>query len=88
MLPSQQLLAKVSEEIMSVPNRQKESKRGVHYGLFLLGYKSGLRVSEAVSFDLANKNKQGLYRIKKPKGKKERFVYISKPVIKELKKLN
>ncbi|CAH1759998.1 7580_t:CDS:2 [Entrophospora sp. SA101] len=58
---------------MSISNRQKESKREVHYGLFLLGYKSGLRVSEAVSFDLANKTKQGLYHITKTKGKKERL---------------
>ncbi|CAG8577775.1 8369_t:CDS:2 [Ambispora gerdemannii] len=46
--------------------------------LLLLG--SGLRVNEAVSFDLANKTKKGLYRINKPKGKKERFVYVSKEV--------
>jgi integrase len=88
MLPSLQLLEKVSQEIRSVPNRKKESKRRVHYGLFLLGYKSGLRISEAVSFDLATKDKQGLYRIEKPKGKNERFVYIPKEVIRELKKNN
>ncbi|MEG7979074.1 MAG: hypothetical protein NY202_04150 [Mollicutes bacterium UO1] len=88
MLPSLQLLEKVGREIMSVPNRRKESKRGVHYGLFLLGYKSGLRISEAVKFDLTSKTKQGLYRIEKPKGKKERFVYIPKKVISELRKSN
>ncbi|KLL04862.1 MAG: tyrosine recombinase XerD [Mycoplasmataceae bacterium RV_VA103A] len=88
MLPSQQLLEKVNGKIMSVPNRKKESKRKIHYCLFLLGYKSGLRISEAVHFDLATKNKQGLYRIKKPKGKKERLVYIPKKVIRELKKHN
>ncbi|CAH1760967.1 6280_t:CDS:2 [Entrophospora sp. SA101] len=71
---------------MSIPNRQKESKRGVHYGLFLLGYKSGLRISEAVRFDLATKTKHGLYRITKPKGKKERFVYVPKKIIRELRK--
>jgi hypothetical protein len=88
MLPSLQLLEKVSRKIMSVPNRKKESKRRIHYGLFLLGYQSGLRVNEAVSFDLTNKNKQGLYKIERPKGKKERFVYIPKKVIGELKKSN
>jgi len=88
MLPSLQLLEKVSKEIMSVPNRKKESKRRVHYGLFLLGYKSGLRISEAVSFDLTNKTMKGLYRIKKSKGKKERLVYIPKQVIRELRKQN
>jgi site-specific recombinase XerD len=88
MLPTQQLLEKVSERIMSVPNSRKESKREVHFCLFLLGYKSGLRVSEAVNFDLASKTKKGLYRIIKPKGKKERLVYIPKEVIKELRKNN
>ena len=88
MLPSLAVLERIGEEIRSVPNRRKESKRRVHFCLFLLGYKSGLRISEAVKFDLARKNKQGLYRIEKPKGKKERFVYIPKEVIKELKKSN
>ena len=88
MLPDLQLLEKVSRKIMSVPNRRKESKRGVHFGLFLLGFKSGLRVNEAVNFDLNTKTQKGLYRISKPKGKKERLVYVSKEVIRELKKSN
>jgi len=88
MLPTQQLLEKVRRKIMSVPNRKRESKRGIHYGLFLLGYKAGLRVSEAVKFDLASKAKRGLYRIERPKGKKERLVYIPKKVIRELRKNN
>jgi len=88
MLPSLAILEKVNRRIMSVPNRKKESKREIHYCLFLLGYKSGLRVSEAVKFDLANKTRQGLYRIERPKGKKERLVYIPKQVIRELKKHN
>ncbi|CAJ0629813.1 15418_t:CDS:2 [Entrophospora sp. SA101] len=86
MLPSLAILERIGKEIMSIPNRQKESKRGVHYGLFLLGYKSGLRISEAVRFDLATKTKHGLYRITKPKGKKERFVYVPKKIIRELRK--
>ena len=73
---------------MSVPNRRKESKKGVHYGLFLLGYKAGLRVSEAVSFSLENKTPNGLYKIERPKGKKERLVYVPKKVIGELRKNN
>ena len=88
MLPSCQLLEKVSQEIKKVPNRRGESLRKVHYGCYLLCHKSGLRVSEAVSFDLANKTKKGLYRIEKSKGKKERLVYIPKQVIRELKKHN
>jgi site-specific recombinase XerD len=53
-----------------------------------LGQKAGLRVSEAVNFDLSTKTKKGLYRIEKPKGKKERFVYVPQPVINELKRNN
>jgi len=88
MLPSLQLLEKVSKEIKRIPNRRGEHLRKVHYGCYLLCHKSGLRVSEAVSFDLANKVRQGLYRIDKPKGKKERLVYIPKKVIRELRKNN
>lgn len=88
MLPSLQLLEKVSRKIRSVPNRKKETKRGIHFCLFLLGYQSGLRVNEAISFDLVNQTKKGLYRIEKPKGKKERLVYIPKKVIRELRKNN
>ncbi|MCE8163667.1 MAG: tyrosine-type recombinase/integrase [Candidatus Moeniiplasma glomeromycotorum] len=88
MLPSWQLLEKVRKKIMSVPNRRKETKREIHYGLFLLGYKSGLRINEAVKFDLSNKTRRGLYKISKCKGKKERLVYIPKKVIRELKKSN
>ena len=88
MFPSLQLLKKVSREIMSLPNRRKESKRKIHYGLFLLGYKSGLRISEAIKFDLKAKTRKGLYRISKPKGKSERLVYVPKEVIRELKANN
>jgi len=88
MLPSQELLEIISRKIKNIPNHRKESKRKIHYCLFLMGYKSGLRVSEAVSFDLGNRTKRGLYRISKTKGKKEQLVYIPKEVIRELRKHN
>ena len=88
MLPTQQLLKKVSKEIQNIPNKRGEHLRKVHYGCYLLCHKSGLRVSEAVSFNLANRTEKGLYRIERPKGKKERLVYIPKKVIGELKKQN
>ncbi|KLL04190.1 MAG: tyrosine recombinase XerD [Mycoplasmataceae bacterium CE_OT135] len=53
----------------------------------MLGHKAGLRVSEAINFDLSAQERNGLYRIKS-KGKKERFAYIPKQVIKELKRNN
>jgi len=88
MLPSQELLKQISRKIKNIPNHRKESRRKIHYCLFLLDYKSGLRVSEAVSFDLTSKTRQGLYRVERPKGKKERLVCIPKKVIRELRKHN
>ena len=88
MLPSLGDLERITKKILTISNQKKESKRGVHFGLFLLGYKSGLRVSEAVKFDLNAKTRKGLYRIEKPKGKKERLVYIPREVIQELKAQN
>ena len=73
---------------MLVPNRRGEYLRKVHYGCYLLCSKAGLRVSEAISFSLANKTLNGLYKIEKPKGKKERLVYIPKKVIRKLKAIN
>jgi len=86
MLPSQQVLERIAQKVKKIPNRRKESKRGIHCGLFLLGYKSGLRVNEAVSFDLKAKTRKGLYHIEKTKRQKERFVYVSREVVRELKK--
>ena len=87
MLPSLTFLEQINQQIKHVPNQRKESKRKAHYCLFLLSQKAGLRVSEAISFDLSSKNKHGLYRIKS-KGKKKRCVYIPLQVIKELKANN
>src|SRR5256885_7996018 len=86
MLPSLEVLEKISKKIKGIPNNQGEYKRKIHYCCFLLGYKSGLRISEAVKFDLSAKTKKGLYRIEKPKGKKERFVYVSLETARELKR--
>jgi site-specific recombinase XerD len=87
-LPSLAELELVSKKIKNVPNRQGEYLRKVHYGCYLLCSESGLRISEAVKFDLNAKTRKGLYRITKTKGKKERFVYVSREVVKELKKNN
>lgn len=86
MLPNPEILKQIPRQIFSIPNKRKESKRLVHYCCYLLCEKAGLRVSEAVKFDLNARTKKGLYRIEKPKGKKERLVYIPQQVIKELKK--
>ena len=86
MLPNLSLLEKIQQKIQNLPNKQGEYKRKAHYCCYLLCEKAGLRVSEAINFDLSAKTRKGLYRIEKPKGKKERYVYIPKQVISELKK--
>jgi Phage integrase family len=86
--PSLTLLEQIREKVKNTRNKRGEFKRKVHYGCYLLGSQAGLRVSEAVKFDLKAKTSKGLYRIEKPKGKKERYVYISQEVIRELKKQN
>jgi len=88
MLPTLSLLEKIQQKIQNLENRQGEYKRKIHYCLFLLGQKAGLRVSEAINFDLSAKTQKGLYRIERPKGKKKRYVYIPKKVISELKANN
>ena len=87
-LPSLKELEKVGGEIKQIRNKKGEYLRKVHYGCFLLCSQSGLRISEAVKFDLSTKNKRGLYRINKCKGNKTRYVYVSKEVIRELKTNN
>jgi len=87
-LPSLVELEKVGGKIKSIPNKKGEFKRQIHYGCYLLCSQSGLRISEAIKFDLSAKNKKGLYRISKCKGNKTRYVYVPKQVISELKKNN
>jgi integrase len=87
MLPNLTLLEQISQRIKNIPNQQGEYKRKIHYGLFLLGLKAGLRVSEAISFDLDQKTKKCLYSVKS-KGQKNRYVFIPVEVIDELKKQN
>jgi site-specific recombinase XerD len=86
MLPSLPLLTQISNQIQNLENKQGEYKRKTHYGLFLLCYQAGLRVSEAVNFDLNSETQKGLYKIIKTKGKKERLAYIPQQIIRELKK--
>jgi site-specific recombinase XerD len=77
MLPTPQLLNQVANFIQA---RGKFS----YYCLFSLGKEAGLRVSEAVNFDLNLKKKSNLYLINGKKHKK-RAVFIEPQVIKTLK---
>ena len=83
MLPNLSLLKQIQQRIKNLPNKPGEYLRKIHYGCFLLGCNSGLRVSEAISFDLTKKTVKGLYQVK-TKGKRERLVYVPQEVISEL----
>ena len=54
-LPNLKDLELVRGEIKKIPNKKGEYLRKVHYGCYLLCSESGLRISEAVGFDLENK---------------------------------
>lgn len=79
-LPSLSLLNQINNFI------QREGKFSLNYGLFLLSWKSGLRVNEAISFDfrLKHPKHKNLYLVK-GKDQKNRYVYVSLSVINELK---
>jgi len=78
MLPTPQLLNQVANFIQG-------QGKSAYYCLFLLGKEAGLRVSEAVNFDLSLKKKSNLYLIHGKKHKK-RAVFVDPSVISELKK--
>lgn len=81
-LPPLSLLKKINQFIQG-------GKFSLNYGLFLLSWKSGLRVSEAVSFDYSLKHPRykDLYLVK-GKGNKTRYVYVSSETIQMLKTNN
>jgi len=87
-LPSLQLLNQVNDHIINRKNKRHETKRWIHYCLFLLCWKAGLRVSEALSFDPNLEHPapeyKGLYLLR-GKGSKERYVYVASEIIKTLK---
>jgi hypothetical protein len=75
MLPTPQLLNQVANFI-------QEQGKFSYFCLFLLGKEAGLRVSEAVNFDLSLKKKSNLYLIHGKKHKK-RAIFIDPFVIKK-----
>ena len=80
MIPSPQLLNQVENFI-------QQKGKFAYYCLFLLGKESGLRVSEAINFNLSLKKKANLYLIQGKRHKK-RFVFVDPRVIRELQKNN
>ena len=90
-LPTNQLLQQVWDYILTRPNKKGESKKLAHECLFLLGWKVGLRITEAIGFDLSLEHQQTEYKnlyLLRGKRAKERWVFVSPEIIKELKKRN
>jgi site-specific recombinase XerD len=90
-LPTNQLLQQIWDYLLSRPSKRGEYKKNLHESLFLLGWKVGLRVSEAISFDLALEHQETEYKnlyLLRGKRQKERWVFVSPEIVKELKKRN
>ena len=90
-LPTNQLLQQVWDYIINRPTKKGEYKKLEHECLYLLCWKVGLRISEAISFDLSLENQQAEYKnlyLLRGKRDKERWVFVSPEIIKELKKRN
>lgn len=88
-LPTNQLLNQIWDYLLIRPNKKGETKKAEHECLFLLCWKAGLRISESISFDLSLEHGEteykGLYLLR-GKRQKERWVYISPEITKELRK--
>ncbi|RHZ35644.1 tyrosine-type recombinase/integrase [endosymbiont GvMRE of Glomus versiforme] len=90
-LPTNQLLQQVWDYLISRPSKKGEYKKSQMECLYLLGWKVGLRISEALSFDLSLEHGENQYKnlyLLRGKGKKERWVYVSEEITKELKRRN
>ncbi|WNE40147.1 MAG: Tyrosine recombinase XerC [Mycoplasmataceae bacterium] len=90
-LPTNQLLQQVWDYILTRPTKRGEYKKNEHECLYLLCWKVGLRISEAIGFDLALEHQQTEYKnlyLLRGKRDKERWVFISPEIIKELKRRN
>jgi len=90
-LPTNQLLNQIWDYLLTRPNKKGETKKSEHECLFLLCWKVGLRVSEAVGFDLSLEHGEAEYKglyLLRGKRQKDRWVYTSPEIVKELKKRN
>ena len=74
-LPNRQLLQQIWDYLLTRKNKKGEYKKLEHEGLFLLCWKVGLRISEAIGFDLSLEHQQAEYKnlyLLRGKGQKER----------------
>ena len=95
MLPTKKMLREaraVAQRQAQLPSERKGneakqvSKSKIHYGVFLLCFGAGLRVSEAVSFDF-QKRVNEMYVVKS-KNHQFRKVAVSGTIVQELKANN
>ena len=90
-LPTNQLLQQIWDYLVSRPNKKGESQKDKREGLYLLCWKVGLRITEVIGFDLSLEHQQAEYKnlyLLRGKRDKERWVFISPEIVKELKKRN
>ena len=90
-LPTNQLLQQVWDYLLTRKNKKGEYKKLEHECLFLLCWKVGLRISEAISFELSLEHQQAEYKnlyLLRGKRNKERWVFVAPEIVKELKKRN
>lgn len=90
MLPSKKMLKAARAAAYRLSQQTSEKKGNIHYGVFLLCFRAGLRVSEAISFT-GQPEASGLYVVKSKKtefqrsNKQIRKVAVSEKIVQELK---
>ena len=90
-LPTNQFLQQIWDYIIYRFPKRGEYRKSEHECLFLLCWKAGLRVTEAINFDLELEHRQPEYKnlyLLRGKRSKERWVFVNSELIKELKKRN
>ena len=86
MLPTKKMLKSARAAAQQVAQQSSERKGNIHYGVFLLCFGAGLRVSEAVNFDLS-KQESGLFLVPSKKNQ-VRKVAVNEQIVQELKANN
>jgi site-specific recombinase XerD len=61
-LPTNQLLQQIWDYLLTRKNKKGESKKLEHECFYLLCWKVGLRISEAIGFDLSLEHQQPEYK--------------------------
>lgn len=90
-IPNYQQISTAWKYLENRSNKKAETKLSFHKCLFLLCWRSGLRVNEAIGFDLQLQNSEigysNFYLIS-GKGQKNRWIPVDNETVKYLKKSN